>query len=115
MTEKEFIAAAERLETIHKQFANLVLSLLEGFKKMETYLEKYAASFEANLESYHQTTEMLHSYGDGMRQFVAAMQSVMQTSAENNAMINETNGHLKTLISRFENQFGDAAGLEHDN
>ena len=115
MTESELTAAAERLETIHKQFANMVLMLVEGFQKMETYLEAYATSFEANLNSYHQTTDMLKSYGDGMREFVAAMHSVMQTAAENNAAINETNGHLKNLIAKFEKHFGDAAGLEYDN
>lgn len=115
MNESELIAAAERLETIHKQFAGMVLELIGGFQKMEKYLEAYATSFEANLDSYHKTTEMLHSYGSGMREFVAAMQSVMQTAAENNAAINETNGHLKTLIAKFEKQFGDAAGLEYEN
>ena len=35
MTENELTAAAERLETIHKQFANMVMMLIEGFNKME--------------------------------------------------------------------------------
>jgi hypothetical protein len=38
MTEPQFIAAAERLETIHKQFSTMVLMLLESFNKIETYL-----------------------------------------------------------------------------
>jgi ABC-type transporter Mla subunit MlaD len=115
MTESEFIAAAERLETIHKQFANMVMMLVGGFEKLEKYLEAYSTSFEANLDSYHQTTEMLHSYGDALRQLLAAMQSVTQTAAENNTALNETNGQLKTLIARFDTHFGDTAGLEYDN
>jgi soluble cytochrome b562 len=115
MTESEFTAAAKRLETIHKQFADMVLMLIGAFQKMETYLEAYSTSFEANLDSYYKTTEMLKSYSDGMREFIAAMQSVMHTAAENNAAIKETNGHLKTLITKFENHFGDATGLEYDN
>ena len=115
MTQEEFIAAAERLETIHKQFTDMVLTLLEGFQKIQDYLEKYATSFEANVESYYRTTEVLKSYGDSMDQFIAAMQSVMKTAAENNAAINETNGHLKTLIAKLETHFGDASGLEYDN
>ena len=68
MKERQYLAAAERLETIHKQFSTMVLMLVESFTKMETYLESYATSFEANLNSYHQTTELLHSYADSLRQ-----------------------------------------------
>jgi len=115
MTEKEFIAAAQRLETIHKQFANMVMMLIEGFNKMEAYLESYATSFEANLEAYHKTTELLSGYANSMRQFMGAMESVVKIAGENNVAINETNEHLKTLIAKFDTHFGDSAGLEYDN
>jgi phosphoribosylcarboxyaminoimidazole (NCAIR) mutase len=115
MTEPQFIAAAERLETIHKQFANMVLMLVESFNKMETYLESYATSFEANLNSYHQTTESLRSYADALRQFMAGMEAVVKIAGESNVMIAETNEHMKAMITRFDSYFGDAAGLEHEN
>jgi molybdopterin-guanine dinucleotide biosynthesis protein len=115
MTEQEFTAAAERLETIHKQFANMVMMLIEGFKKMETYLESYATSFEANLNSYHQTTELLHSYADSMRKFLAGMEAVVKIAGESNVAIAETNEQLKELRSKFDTYFGDSAGLEHNN
>lgn len=115
MTEKEFTAAAERLETIHKQFANMVMMLVESFNKMETYLESYATSFEANLKSYHQTTELLSSYANAMRKFMEGMEAVVKISGDNNVAINETNEHLKKVIAKFDTHFGDAAGLEYDN
>jgi len=115
MTENELTAAAQRLEAIHKQFANMVMMLIEGFNKMETYLESYATSFEANLASYHATTELLSTYGTSMGQFIAGMQSVVKTAGDNNVAINETNEHLKTLIAKFDSHFGDSAGLEYDN
>jgi transposase-like protein len=89
--------------------------LVEGFTKMETYLESYSTSFEANLEAYHKTTELLSSYANGMRQFMAAMEAVVKIAGENNVAINETNEHLKTLIAKFDTHFGDSAGLEYDN
>jgi len=115
MTEPQFIAAAERLETIHKQFGNMVLMLVESFNKMETYLESYATSFEANLNSYHKTTELLHSYANAMRQFMAGMEAVVKIAGESNVMIAETNEQMKAMITRFDGYFGDAAGLEHEN
>jgi methyl-accepting chemotaxis protein len=115
MTEPQFIAAAERLETIHKQFADMVVMLTEAFKKMETYLKGYSTSFEANLNSYHQTTELLHSYADGMRQMLAAMEATVKIAGESNVRIAETNEQMKALITRFDKHFGDSAGLEYDN
>jgi ABC-type transporter Mla subunit MlaD len=115
MTENELTAAAERLETIHKQFTDMVLMLIEGFNKMETYLESYATSFEANVASYHATTEVLSTYSTSMGQFIAGMQSVIKTAGDNNVAINETNEHLKALIAKFDSHFGDSAGLEYDN
>ena len=115
MTEPQFIAAAERLETIHKQFANMVLMLTDAFEKMETYLKGYSTSFEANLNSYYQTTELLHSYADGMRQMLAAMEATVRIAGESNVMIAETNEQMKAMITRFDSYFGDAAGLEHEN
>jgi len=115
MTEPQFIAAAERLETIHKQFSTMVLMLVESFTKMETYLESYATSFEANLNSYHQTTELLHSYADTLRQFMAGMEAVVKIAGESNVTIAETNDQMKALVTRFDGYFGDAAGLEHEN
>jgi hypothetical protein len=115
MTEDELTAAAQRLEVIHKQFANMVLMLIESFTKMEAYLDKYATSFEANLASYHQTTELLSSYGNTLREFMGGMQSVVKIAGESNVAINETNEHLKTLIAKFDSHFGDSAGLEYDN
>jgi ABC-type transporter Mla subunit MlaD len=50
-----------------------------------------------------------------MGQFIAGMQSVVKTAGDNNVAINETNEHLKTLIAKFDNHFGDPAGLEYDN
>jgi len=115
MKERQYLAAAERLETIHKQFANMVLMLTEGLRKMETYLESYATSFEANLNSYHQTTELLHSYADGMRQMLAAMEATVKIAGESNVRIAETNEQMQALITRFDKHFGDSAGLEYDN
>jgi hypothetical protein len=115
MTENELTAASERLETIHKQFANMVMMLVDGFTKMETYLESYATSFEANLEAYHKTTELLSGYANTLRTFMEGMQAVVKISADNNVAINETNEHLKTLIAKFDTHFGDSAGLEYDN
>ena len=115
MTEKEFIAAAEQLETIHKQFANMVLMLIEAFTKMETYLQKYATSFEANLNSYHATTEMLHSYGDALRQMLAGMEAVVKIAGESNLAIAETNQQMKEMMSKFDSYFGDTGGLERLN
>jgi phosphoribosylcarboxyaminoimidazole (NCAIR) mutase len=115
MTEPQFIAAAERLETIHKQFANMVLMLMESFNKLETYLESYATSFEANLDSYHKTTELLHSYADTLREYMAGMEAVVKISGESNITIAETNEQMKAMITRFDSYFGDAAGLEHEN
>ena len=115
MTEPQFIAAAERLETIHKQFSTMVLMLVESFNKMETYLESYATSFEANLNSYHQTTELLHSNADALRKFLAGMEAVVKIAGESNVMIAETNEQMKAMITRFDGYFGDAAGLEHEN
>lgn len=115
MTEDELTAAAQRLEAIHKQFANMVLMLVESFNKMETYLESYATSFEANLESYHKTTELLSSYGNTLREFMVGMQSVVKIAGDSNIAINETNEHLKILNAKFDSHFGDSAGLEYDN
>jgi hypothetical protein len=115
MTETEFIAAAERLETMHKQFANLVLMLIGSFQKLETYLESYSTSFEANLNSYHKTTEVLSSYNDFLRELKAGMEAVVRIAGENNVSITESNAQMKELMSKFDSYFGDAAGLEHEN
>jgi hypothetical protein len=92
-----------------------VLMLLEGLGKASDYLEHYHNSFEANLDSYNATTELLATYGESMRQFLAGMDAVVKISGENQVAINETNEHLKTLIAKFDSHFGDAAGLEYDN
>jgi len=115
MTEKELTAAAERLEAIHQQFANMVMTLIEVFDKMKDYLEKYATSFEANLNSYHATTEMLHSYGDTLRQMMAGMEAVVKIAGESNLAIAETNQQMKQMMSKFDSYFGDTGGLEHTN
>lgn len=52
---------------------------------METYLETYAHSFEANLDSYHKTTGLLSSYANAMREFMVGMQSVVKIAGDNNA------------------------------
>ena len=115
MTEDELTAVAQRLEAMQKQFANMVLMLMESFTKMEAYLESYAQSFEANLEAYHRTTELISTYGNALREFMVGMQSVVKIAGENNVAINETNEHLKILIAKFDSHFGDSAGLEYDN
>ena len=115
MTESELTRAAEALIEIHGRFMTTVIGLAQALEKATDYLEKYQGSFEANLASYHATTEMLSSYSDGMREFVAAMQFVAKTSADNNAAITETNEHLRTLTQKFEDHFGDASGLSYDN
>ena len=115
MTEDELIAVAQRVETMQKQFAEMVLMLMESFTKMETYLESYAQSFEANLEAYHRTTELLSTYGNTLREFMVGMKNVVKIAGDNNVAINETNEHLKTLIAKFDTHFGDSAGLKYDN
>src|SRR6478735_8374618 len=109
MTESEFIAAAEKLGAIHKQFVDMVVTLIEALNKLETYLEKYATSFEANLNSYHATTEMLHSYGDTLSQMMAGMQAVVKIAGESNLAIAETNQQMKEMMSKFDSYFGDTA------
>lgn len=115
MTENELTATAQRLEAMQREFANLVLMLMESFNKIETYLESYAQSFEANLDAYNSTTELLSTYGNTLREFMVGMQSVVKIAGESNVAINETNEHLKILIAKFDTHFGDSAGLEYDN
>ena len=81
----------------------------------QTYLESYATSFEANLDSYHKTTELLRSYGNALRTYLVAMESVIKIAGENNLAINETNEQMRELMSKFDSYFGDSSGLEHNN
>ena len=115
MNESELAAAAQALVEIHEKFMKTVLMLLEGLEKSKDYFESYHKSFEANLASYNATTEMLATYGDSMKQFIAGMEWVVKTTGQNNLALNETNKHLQTLIAKFESHFGDSAGLEYDN
>ena len=115
MKETELAAAAQALVEIHEKFMKTVLMLLEALEKAPELFEKYHVSFEANLSSYNATTDMLTTYGDSMKQFISGMEWVVKTTGENNLALNETNKHLQTLIAKFENQFGDGAGLEYDN
>ena len=115
MNETELAAAAQALVAIHEKFMKTVLLLLEGLEKSKDYFESYHHSFQANLDSYNATTEMLASYGDSLRQIIAGVEWVVKTSGENNLALHETNEHLKTLIAKFEDHFGDSSGLEFDN
>ena len=115
MNETELAAAARTLVEIHEKFMKTVLMLLEGLEKSKDYFESYHQSFQVNLDSYNATTETLASYGESLGQVIGGMQSVIKTSGENNLALHETNRHLKTLITKFEDHFGDSSGLEFDN